>query len=247
MSYIGLQPGIIYGPVGSKRLGKSLGINILPSDRKVCVFNCVYCHYGPTYVGNYRLPTPDDVEDALKARLRKKEKIDYITFAGNGEPTLHPQFLEITRMVKDVRDSLAPGVPIALLSNSTFLGDRDVVAALENIDLPIFKLDAGESETFNAVNRPVRLIELEPVIENLSKIKNVIIQTVFLDGRIKNYCGYPFEKWLEAMARISPKQVQIYSPDNPIPEEDVVPLGLEKLRGIAKEAGKILTAKVTAY
>jgi wyosine [tRNA(Phe)-imidazoG37] synthetase (radical SAM superfamily) len=247
MSYIQLQSGIIYGPVASKRLGKSLGINILPSDRKVCVFNCVYCHYGPTYVGKYKLPTPDEVERALGARLRKKEKIDYITFAGNGEPTLHPQFSEIAKRVKEVRDSLAPGVPIALLSNSTFLGHRDVVAALANIDLPIFKLDAGESETFNAINRPIHLMELEPIVQNLSEIKNVIIQTVFLDGRLRNYCGYAFEKWLEAMTKISPKQIQIYSPDNPIPEEKIEPINIERLREIAQEAGKVLTARITVY
>jgi wyosine [tRNA(Phe)-imidazoG37] synthetase (radical SAM superfamily) len=247
MGYIQLQSGIVYGPVGSKRLGKSLGINILPSDRKVCVFNCVYCHYGPTCVGEYKLPTPDEVESALKERLRKKEKIDYITFAGNGEPTLHPQFLEITERVKELRNRLAPGVPIALLSNSTFLGHGDVAAALTNIDLPIFKLDAGESETFNAINRPIHVIEIEPIIRNLASIKKVTIQTVFLDGRLKNYCGYPFQKWLDAMMKISPKEVQIYSPDEPIPQENIVPLELEKLREIAREASRTLTVKVMAY
>jgi wyosine [tRNA(Phe)-imidazoG37] synthetase (radical SAM superfamily) len=247
MSYIGLQSGIIYGPVASKRLGRSLGINLLPPDKKVCVFNCIYCHYGPTYVGKYELPTPGEVERALKARLQKKEKIDYITFAGNGEPTLHPQFPEITRMVKEVRDRLAPGVPIALLSNSALLGDPDVVASVANIDFPIFKLDAGESGTFNAINRPIHLIELGPIIENLANMKNVTIQTMFLDGRLKNYCGYPFEKWLEAVEKISPEQVQIYSPDNPIPEEKVEPLRIERLREIAQEASKTLTTRVTAY
>ncbi|MFH1421171.1 MAG: radical SAM protein [Planctomycetota bacterium] len=247
MSYINLQPVIVYGPVGSKRLKKSLGINLLPADKKVCTFNCIYCHYGPTYVGKYQLPTPQAIESALKERISNNEEFDYITFAGNGEPTLHPQFLEISEIVKDLRDTLAPNVPIALISNSTFLWKNEVIEALNNIDLPILKLDAGDEETFNLVNRPVNMLEVKQIIENLSAIKNCIIQTVFLEGRVKNYCGNSFEKWLDAMVKISPKLIQIYSPDNPMPEENIIPLEIEKLREIAETISISIDAEVTAY
>ena len=146
-----LQKGIIYGPVSSRRLGRSLGINLSPTARKVCSFNCVYCHYGWTkvltsdlsaYIDD--LPAPKAVEKALEETLRTLDPPpQYITFSGNGEPTLHPDFEEIVDRVRVVRDRTGTQADIAILSNSTGLANQSVLRGLASLDVRIMKLDAG--------------------------------------------------------------------------------------------------------
>jgi wyosine [tRNA(Phe)-imidazoG37] synthetase (radical SAM superfamily) len=234
VSYIPMQKSIIYGPIASKRLRRSLGVNLSPIDKKVCTFNCVYCHYGPTHVGQYELPAAEDVVSALEERLKERPIIDYITFAGNGEPTLHPDFLEIVRAVRRVRDRFLAGTPIALLSNSTQLGRSDVVEAAGLIDFPVFKLDAGDGATLHDVNRPVAPTEIEEIVDWLCRLHSPAIQTVVLGGRADTSGGTALESWLDAVGRIRPRLIQLYSPDRPIVSQEVVPVPAERLRQIAR-------------
>jgi len=160
MPSIPLQKDIIYGPVLSRRLGRSLGINLLPTDRKVCSFDCVYCQYGrttePTFSpGVDDLPTFSDVVAAVEKALKKPHTIDTLTFSGNGEPTLHPQFPEIVRSIKRLRDDFRPEVKLAVLSNSSRVMDSAIVDALSLLDAPMMKLDAGDEITLREINQPV--------------------------------------------------------------------------------------------
>ncbi len=163
MEKIKLQSGIIYGPVNSRRLGSSLGINLMPASNKVCSFDCVYCQYGqtfqkiagiPFYVGG--LPFSDQVGLALEKWFRSnpETRYDYITFSGNGEPSLHPQFEEIVKIVKALRDKFAPQSKLAILSNASTLDRDSVRRAIRELNLPVMKLDAGDEETFLKINQP---------------------------------------------------------------------------------------------
>ena len=150
-----MQKGIIYGPVNSRRYGKSLGINLMPTEKKLCSFNCVYCHYGTTKrctmnIEQYKdeLPELDKVVNTLERKLKTDLELDLITFSGNGEPTLYPQFGELVKAVVELRGKYRPNAKVALLSNSTGLIYDDVVESLDMIDLPILKLDAGNEDTF---------------------------------------------------------------------------------------------------
>ncbi len=154
---------------------------------------------------------------------------------GNGEPTMHPQFLEIVQAVRRVRDKLSAGTPIALLSNSTQLTRGDVLEAVELIDFPIFKLDAGDNATLHEVNRPVAPIELDEIVEYLCRLDAPCIQTVMLNGRLRTCEGPPFDSWLQAIGKIRPRLIQLYSPDSPIVSEDIAPVPPERLAAIARD------------
>jgi wyosine [tRNA(Phe)-imidazoG37] synthetase (radical SAM superfamily) len=229
-----MQKGFVYGPVASKRLRRSLGINLSPTDKKVCTFNCIYCHYGPTHVGQYEFPALEDIITALEERLRERPLIDYITFAGNGEPTMHPEFLEIVKAVRQVRGSYSPGTPIGLLSNSTQLGRSDVREAAGLIDFPVFKLDAGNSTALHDINRPLAPIEFEDIVKWLCRLPSPTIQTVMVAGKVNTSEGQHFESWLQAIGKIRPRKIQLYSPDRPIISEDIVPVPAERLEQIAR-------------
>jgi wyosine [tRNA(Phe)-imidazoG37] synthetase (radical SAM superfamily) len=234
MSYIPLQKGIVYGPVASKRLGRSFGINLMPHGKKVCTFNCVYCFYGKTPSAEARdFPTASEVLSAVEEKLKDVGEIDYITFAGNGEPTLHPEFDEIVKKARELRDRMRPSIPLALLSNSSRIMNEKVSQALKMFELPILKLDAGDEETFHKINRPLVPIRLKEIIEGLRRLKNPVIQTVAVCGKITNTDEEQVEKWLKALKRIDPKQVQLYTLDNPLPESEITPCSIEKLSSIS--------------
>lgn len=243
---IPLQKGIIYGPVNSRRLGRSLGINLSPVDHKVCSFNCVYCHYGWTNalshdLSAYRheLPEPRAVEAELRAVL---ERLDpppqYITFSGNGEPSLHPAFPEIVDLVLGVRDSLGLEARVAILSNSTGVGDEGVRQALGKLDVRIMKLDAGNDEVFERINRPAKGVDLEGIVEGLRLLDDVTLQSVFVEGGVANTDPADIEAWLEKVVMIRPVTVQIYSLENAPAMTDLVGVDQEKLEAIAARVRK---------
>lgn len=254
MSPLKLKSGIIYGPVNSRRLGKSLGINLSPTSYKACSFNCVYCHYGWTKclkddLSQLKddLPEPDEVKEALQEFLKKEREFDYITFSGNGEPTLHPQFGEIVDLVIETRNRCSPDKKIAILSNSSTLRKKDVVSALKKIDLRILKLDCGDPKTFLRVNRPYKSIDYIEIVKKLKNIKGVIIQTMLVNGDQGNGKDKQIMDWIDRIDEIKPESIQLYSLENPPAEESLSGLGIKKLEQIAKKTEEKTGVKVEVY
>jgi len=254
VSPLKLKSGIIYGPVNSRRLGKSLGINLSPTSYKACNFNCVYCHYG--WTERLRadcsqvqddLPRPDQVKDGLKEFLEKGIGFDYITFSGNGEPTLHPQFDRIVDLVVETRNQNSPDTKIAVLSNSSMLQKKYVFKALGKIDIRIMKLDCGDPETFSRVNRPCKSVDYNEIIRNLKDMKGIIIQTMLVNGEWRNTDDTQVTGWIGRISEIRPDWVQLYSLENPPAEESLGGVGRKKLEQIGKMTEEKTGVKVEIY
>jgi wyosine [tRNA(Phe)-imidazoG37] synthetase (radical SAM superfamily) len=252
MALLPLQSGIIYGPVNSRRLGRSLGINLLPTSYKLCSFDCVYCHYGRTRLKSLSpeascFPTVQEVLHAVQEALQTCQDADYLTFSGNGEATLHPHFPLIASGVRRLRDELRPEVKLAILSNSSTLHLPYIRAALAGFEAPIMKLDAGDPATFARLNRPVSAVKLERIREGLKAVPGLIIQSVLVDGAVSNVQSAAFEAWLAALADISPTRVQIYSTDRPVPEAGVERVPPSRLQRLAGEIRERTGLRVDAY
>jgi wyosine [tRNA(Phe)-imidazoG37] synthetase (radical SAM superfamily) len=234
-----LQQGIIYGPVSSRRLGRSLGINLLPIHRKVCTLDCVYCQYGWTEKGS-----PDDspafppVEAVAAAVHRALETCSphpaYITFSGNGEATLHPQFPLIVQEVVSLRNRLAPSARTAILSNATASGRESVRRALALLDERILKLDVGNDKCLQRYNRPGSRITFERLVSNIQAVGDVTIQTLFTRGVAGNYVPQHVEEWINTIVRIQPVTVQLYTLSRSYPSRDIEPVTREDLLTIKK-------------
>jgi wyosine [tRNA(Phe)-imidazoG37] synthetase (radical SAM superfamily) len=222
---------IIFGPVKSRRLGVSLGINLLPTRKKICNFNCIYCECGWTQDINKavsHLPDRKEVFHALDQKLsslKKEGKIpDVITYAGNGEPTLHPEFPGIIDDSILLRDKYFQKTKIAVLSNSTTISDPLIKAALLKVDMNILKLDSAFDSTIKKHNQPRLKIKAEDIISNLIGFNGkVILQTLFLRGtydgqEIDNTTPEEINAWLNAIGRIKPSEVMIYTISRDIPE-----------------------------
>lgn len=255
MRTLELKKGILYGPIKSRRLGASLGINLLPWNYKLCTFNCLYCHFGWTKVHTRNLsaysadlPTVSQVRDALEKYLKENQiPLNYLTFSGNGEPSLHPQFDEMVDVAIKAREKFAPKAKVAILSNSTCVDDERVRKALNKIEVRIMKLDCGTKQAFEEINRPCRGVEFEKVVDGLSKLKDFILQTVLVDGSSSNISDEEIDKWMEKVSRIKPQEVQIYSIDRPSTDTGLILVGKERLRQIAQKAQKICGIPVGAF
>lgn len=227
---------IAYGPIRSRRLGISLGVNLLPANQKLCSFECIYCECGFTQrVQGARIPTRAEVKLALEQKLQEMKaegmELDVFTFAGNGEPTMHPEFAGIIDDTIEARDRFFPNAKISVLSNATMIGRDEVFDALMKVDNNILKLDAGLTDTARLIDQPNNpTYSVEEQIELLKKFNgNFILQTIFLRGEYKgqvvdNTTPEEVEAWVEAVRQIRPKQVMVYQVDRETP----VP-GLEKL------------------
>jgi wyosine [tRNA(Phe)-imidazoG37] synthetase (radical SAM superfamily) len=243
MGVLPLETGIVYGPIRSRRVGLSLGVNLLPTRYKLCSFDCVYCHYGHTHIKRLSadprdLPLSREVLHAVRAALRKYPRVDTITFSGNGEPTLHPAFPKIAAAVAELRDEIAPNVKLALFSNATTAHLESVREALPLFDLPMLKLDAGDPHTLAAINRPAPEVRWERIVAGLRQVPNLVIQSVLIDGDVSNVKGAAFEAWVDALAQLKPARVQVYSTDYPVPEsgvERVLPYELKRIAEIVEE------------
>ena len=245
-----LFDNIIFGPVKSRRLGNSLGINLLPTDAKICNFNCIYCECGfNTFKKEKSFPTIKEFSKHLEIALKKYsiegKKINTITFAGNGEPTLHPNFSEIIDCTIKLRNLYCRKAKIAVLSNSILINKQKIYNALLKIDYNILKLDSAITSTINQINRPIIKIDADKLIENLKKFNGkLIIQTLFLKGeynskKIDNTLNEEIEKWLIALKKIKPKSVMIYSIERDTPVKGLVKMPKEKLDEIAEMVKKI--------
>ncbi|MBQ2046034.1 MAG: radical SAM protein [Muribaculaceae bacterium] len=238
----------IFGPIHSRRLGSSLGVNLSPNDGKVCSFDCVYCEagYNSQGAGTTGLPTREkvsqDLEEKLSAMKSLGEPLDVITFSGNGEPTIHPQFAEIIDDTIALRDKYFPQVKISVLSNSTRLGDESVVAALRKVDNNILKLDSAINETMRLIDQPASpTFTCEKVVEQIAQFGGqCVVQTMFLRGehdgqRIDNTTAQEVEALIKAYKQINPRQVMIYSIDRKTPEQQLEKVSREELEVIASQ------------
>jgi wyosine [tRNA(Phe)-imidazoG37] synthetase (radical SAM superfamily) len=246
MRTLDLKQGVIYGPINSRRLGSSLGINLSPTEYKLCTFNCLYCHYGWTKeltgdISAYRgdLPSVEQVRESLEDRLKGGQgRISYITFSGNGEPAMHPDFDRMVEMALTTKNKYVPRAKLAILSNSTCLGNAEVRRALKKLDVRIMKLDCGSEETFRKINHPCTGVRLEQVVEGLKELDDIIVQTVFVQGRVSNADDPEAEKWMGRLSYIKPKEVQIYSIDRPSADHQLALVTKDRLSEIAETAEK---------
>lgn len=236
-----LQNGILYGPIESRRFGRSLGINLSPCDRKLCSFDCVYCHYGRTQcltadVSPYvdELPPADLVLDVLEGALQSAQDFEVVTFSGNGEPTLHPDFPAIARGVAALVEALRPDARVVLLSNSSGLSRREVRDALDSIDIPVLKLDAGTEQTFRAINRPARDVRFDEIVDELSTLGGITLQTLLVDGDPGNTADEELDAYFELVGWIAPREVQLYSTDRPVAKSATQRVSPQRLRDIAR-------------
>lgn len=239
---------IIFGPVKSRRLGVSLGINLLPNDCKLCSFNCIYCECGwnpESYKSKINFHPKELVKEKLNQKLiemsKNNETLDVITFAGNGEPTLHPEFSEIINYTIEIRDKVFPKARIAVLSNSSMIHKKSVFEALNKVDDNILKLDGGTQETIINLDQPVGNYNLERTVDLLSKFDgNLIIQTLFIRGNynnkvIDNTTEEEVEAWIGHLQKIQPKEVMIYTISRDTPSENLEKISLEELQQISKK------------
>lgn len=236
---------IIFGPVKSRRLGVSLGVNLLPVDAKICSYDCIYCECGfNTTVKDTHLPNRSEVYGALELKLQEMsntgELPDVITFAGNGEPTIHPEFDDIIEDTILLRNRLCPSAKVSVLSNSTRLHKPSVFEALKKVDNNILKFDTAFDSTLKALDQPVsKLTTVAWLMEQLCRFEgNLIIQTMFLRGnskgiRIDNTTEEELNAWLECLKVIDPKQVMIYTLDREAPTTGLEKISLEELNQIA--------------
>ncbi|MCK9160683.1 MAG: radical SAM protein [Bacteroidaceae bacterium] len=223
----------IFGPIHSRRLGVSLGINLMPADGKVCTFDCIYCECG--FNADHRpqkpRPTSQEVFLALEEKLKDMKangpQPDVLTFAGNGEPTAHPHFLEIIENTIALRDKYFPKAKVSVLSNSTFIDKPDVFKALNMVDNNILKLDTIDDEYINTLDRPTGKYSVDSIIEKLKAFKgNCIIQTMILKGSsmgkdVDNTSDKYILPWLEKVKEIAPRQVMIYTIDRETPDHNL--------------------------
>ena len=239
-----IYPSPIFGPVHSRRLGISLGINLLPADGKVCSFDCIYCECGfnEDHRPTLPLPTREEVAEKLEEKLRQMnaegQLPDVLTFAGNGEPTCHPHFAEIIDDTIRLRDQYCPKAKVSVLSNSTMIHRREVHDALMRVDNNILKLDTVDPLYINKVDHPNGTYDVEAIIERLKAFHgHVIIQTMFMRGTchgedVDNTGDAYVSPWLEAVKEIAPQQVMIYTIDRETPTQGLLKATHEQLDAI---------------
>lgn len=245
-----LKSGCVYGPVRSRRLGASLGINALPPGRKTCSFDCLYCQYGwtprDTETQPASFPSVTQVLSEVEAELaRLPDPPAFLTFSGNGEPTLHPQFPALVEGAIALRDRLAGSTRTAILSNSTRVGDPVVQAALRRLDVRIMKLDAANQSTLDAFNQPLSPLAVEGLIAGLRALGEVTLQALFASGPAGNLGAQHVADWLAAVREIQPVEVQVYTLARGFPSRDIEPATPAALAAIAatlRESGIAATA-----
>lgn len=249
---------IVFGPIHSRRLGSSLGMNLLPYDGKLCSFDCIYCEcgYNKDFRTKTKLPDRENVKAALEDKLIQLQKentnIDVITFAGNGEPTLHPQFAEIIDDTIELRDKYIPSAKISVLSNAMHASKQKVFDALEKVDNNILKLDSAIPDTVRLIDRPNSpKYSIEKQIELFKRFEgNFIMQTMFVKGShdgkvVDNTTEEEVSAWIEAVRASKPKEVMIYTIDRETPEKNLEKVSLEELKKIAGRVEHQLGIKVS--
>ena len=228
---------IVFGPISSRRLGSSLGVNILPSKGKLCNFDCVYCECGWNKVGtaDRRFPTYEEVVAAFEEKMSSLSaegvKVDSITFSGNGEPTMHPDFPEIVDAVLRCRDRFFPDAKVSVLSNAFLVGRPSVAQALRRVDNPILKIDASSDELVRQINKPVGPYRLEDIIAALKGFDgNFILQTMFLrSDEFDTAAPEALQKWMDIVRELRPREIMVYTIDRETPDKSLGKYTVEEM------------------
>ena len=232
----------VFGPIHSRRLGRSLGINLLPTRGKLCNFDCIYCECGWNRDGrgDTVLPTAAkvraDLENKLMELMLEGKTIDSITFSGDGEPTLNPEFPRIIDDTVFLRDAYCPGAKVSVLSNATRVHVPEVFEALRKVDNPILKIDAPTDELVARINQPAPGYSLTRVIEALERFEgNFILQTMFLKSKdFDSASAEVLEGWMAIVRRLRPRQVMVYTLDRPTPQQGLEAFSVEKMRTLVQ-------------
>lgn len=231
---------LVFGPIFSRRLGSSLGINLLPENGKLCNFDCVYCECGWNRDGHddKRLPSADELRIALDEKLGKcvadGTRIDSITFSGDGEPTLNPQFPEMIDITVELRDKYCPGTAISVLSNATRIFREEVRTALMKVDNPILKLDAASDALAERINQPACEYSIRDIVDDMKLFHgNFIMQTMFL-----RFSGFDssapenLESWMDIVREVKPREVMVYTLAREAPAEGLVKFSEDEMRAL---------------
>ena len=232
----------VFGPIHSRRLGRSLGINLLPVKGKICNFDCIYCECGWNRDGRGDTAMPSaakvrhELEEKLTELMLDGTQIDSITFSGDGEPTLNPEFPRIIEDTLFLRDAYCPAAKVSVLSNATRVHIPEVFEALKKVDNPILKIDAPSDALVNKINKPAPGYSLQRVVEALEKSEgNFILQTMFLKSRdFDSASPEVLDGWMAIVRYLKPRSIMVYTIDRPTPEQGLEAFSVEKMRTLVK-------------
>ncbi len=228
---------IVFGPIFSRRLGSSLGVNLLPSKGKLCNFDCIYCECGWNKDGmdDHVFPEFEDIEAELEGKISKLAAegtpVDSITFSGNGEPTIHPDFPKVIDVTLRCRDKYFPNAKVSVLSNATMIGRPAVAEALMRIDNPILKIDASSDELVMKMNKPAGHYRLEEVIEGMMKFNgNFILQTMFLRSpEFDTTAPEALAGWMDIVRKVRPREIMVYTIDRETPDKSLAKYTVDEM------------------
>lgn len=232
----------VFGPIHSRRLGSSLGINLLPEHGKLCNFDCIYCECGWNRdgTGDRTMPSAADVSRALSARLEECAAqgihIDSITFSGHGEPTLNPDFPAVIDDTLRLRDRYCPGAAVSVLTNATTVLKPEVFAALRRVDNPIMKLDASTLDGVRVVNRPSGRYDIGEIVSGLMKFGgDFVLQTMFLRSpSFDTASAGNLSGWMDLVRKLKPREIMVYTLDRETPEKDLVKFSVDEMAALVK-------------
>ena len=249
-----IREEVVFGPIRSRRLGSSLGINLLPVNGKICTFDCIYCECGwnKDGLGDTKLPSAAEVRNALETKLKQCQEenvpIDSITFSGDGEPTINPEFPQIIDDTIRLRNQYYPNSKITVLSNSTRVHVPEVFNALRKLDNPTMKIDAPTNELAEKINHPAPGYDINRVVEALKQFKgDFILQTMFL--RSKDFDSSSPEVlngWMDIVRTLKPREIMVYTIDRPTPEEGLQKFTVDEMRVLVRpliEKGFVIQIK----
>ncbi|MBP5740664.1 MAG: radical SAM protein [Bacteroidales bacterium] len=237
-----MREELVFGPIHSRRLGSSLGINLLPRNGKICNFDCIYCECGwnKDGRGDHTLPTAAELHDALEVKLKECAAagtlIDSITFSGDGEPTLNPEFPEIIDITIALRDRYYPSAKVSVLTNATRIGRDSVFNALRKVDNPILKLDAPSDALVARINQPTGDYSVRQVVEDMKKFKgDFILQTIFLKSSdFDSSSPEVVEGWMDIVRELRPREIMVYTIDRETPAKDLKKFTASQMRGLVQ-------------
>lgn len=233
---------IVFGPIFSRRLGSSLGVNILPSKGKLCNFDCVYCECGWNKDGaaDRRFPAYEEVltafEEKMSSLASAGTKVDSITFSGNGEPTMHPDFPKIVDAVLKCRDRFFPEAKVSVLSNAFLVGRPSVAEALKRVDNPILKLDASSDELVRQINKPVGHYSVREIVDALKGFEgDFILQTIFFKSpEFDAAAPEALQKWMDMVRELHPREIMVYTIDRETPDKSLEKYTVEEMTGFVQ-------------